>query len=113
MVGRRVREPGADRARSTASLGDEVYRLRVVGAIAIALVYIAAGRFDGMLASRPCRSVDAAGGQLILREAGGKVAFGELELAQAPLDLDARYVVAGARDAQGLETVLAASLTGE
>ena len=97
----------------TASLGDEVYRLRVVGAIAIALVYTAAGRFDGMLANRPCRSVDAAGGQLILREAGGKVAFGELELAQAPLDLDARYVVAGARNAQGLETVLAASLTGE
>jgi myo-inositol-1(or 4)-monophosphatase len=95
-----------------AALDGDVYRLRVVGAIAIALAYTAAGRFDGMLTNRPCRSVDAAGGQLIVREAGGDVAFGELELTDAALDLDARYVVAGARDARGLETVRAASLTG-
>jgi len=94
------------------SLEGEVYRLRVVGAIAIALVYTAAGRFDAMLTNRPCRSVDAAGGQLILRESGGRVAFGELDLADAALDLDARYVVAGARDERGLEKVVAASLTG-
>jgi myo-inositol-1(or 4)-monophosphatase len=95
-----------------AALDGDVYRLRVVGAIAIALVYTAAGRFDAMLTNRPCRSVDAAGGQLILRESGGAVTFGELELEDAALDLDARYVVAGARDARGLEKVHPASLTG-
>ena len=94
-----------------AVLEGDVYRLRVIGSIAIALAYVAAGRLDAMLTNRPCRSVDAAAGQLIVREAGGFVAFGETELAEAPLDLDARYVVAGARDERGLETALAASLT--
>jgi myo-inositol-1(or 4)-monophosphatase len=95
-----------------AALDGEVYRLRVIGSIAIALAYVAGGRLDAMLTNRPCRSVDAAAGQLIVREAGGVVAFGESDLADAALDLDARYVVAGARDARGLETALAASLTG-
>jgi myo-inositol-1(or 4)-monophosphatase len=94
-----------------AVLEDDVYRLRVIGSIAIALAYVAAGRLDAMLTNRPCRSVDAAAGQLIVREAGGFVAFGETGLAGAPLDLDARYVVAGARDERGLETAVAASLT--
>ena len=94
-----------------AALEGEVYRLRVIGSIAIALAYVAGGRLDAMLTNRPCRSVDAAAGQLIVREAGGVVAFGETGLADAPLDLDARYVVAGARDARGLETAVAAALT--
>jgi myo-inositol-1(or 4)-monophosphatase len=94
-----------------AALEGEVYRLRVIGSIAIALAYVAGGRLDAMLTNRPCRSVDAAAGQLIVREAGGVVAFGETGLADAPLDLDARYVVAAARDARGLETAVAASLT--
>jgi len=95
-----------------AALDGEVYRLRVVGSIAIAMAYVAAGRFDAMLTNRPCRSVDAAGGQLIVREAGGLLRFGEIDAADAALDLDARYVVSAARDAAGLETVHAASLSG-
>ena len=58
--------------------------------------YVAAGRFDAMLSLRPCRSVDAAAAQLIVREAGGEVAFGDLALDEATLDLDARYPIAAA-----------------
>jgi myo-inositol-1(or 4)-monophosphatase len=50
-------------------------RLRMMGSIALSLCHVAAGRFDGLVSLRPCRSVDAAAGQLIVREAGGAVAF--------------------------------------
>jgi len=86
----------------------KAYRLRVVGSIAITAAYVAAGRFDAMLSLRPCRSVDAAAAQLIAREAGGAVAFGELALEQAPLDLSVRYPMAAASSLEALETVLAA-----
>src|SRR5918994_7163494 len=61
-------------------LDGKAFRIRSVGAIAITLSYVAAGRFDGMLTARRCRSVDAAAGQLIAREAGAAVEFEELEL---------------------------------
>ncbi len=82
-----------------------VYRLRVVGSIAITASYVAAGRLDGMLSLRPCRSVDAAAAQLIVREAGGAVAFGDLALDEADLGLDARYPIAAAADEQGRSTI--------
>jgi myo-inositol-1(or 4)-monophosphatase len=50
-------------------------RLRMMGSIALSLCHVAAGRFDGLVSLRPCRSVDAAAGQLVVREAGGEVAF--------------------------------------
>jgi myo-inositol-1(or 4)-monophosphatase len=91
-------------------LTGKVYRLRVVGSIAITAAYVAAGRFDAMLSLRACRSVDAAAAQLIVREAGGEVAFGDLDLAEAPLDLDARYPIAAASGVEALATVRAAQL---
>ena len=84
------------RCRRCEALAGKVYRLRVVGSIAITAAYVAAGRFDAMLSLRPCRSVDAAAAQLIVREAGGAVAFGDLALEEAPLGLDARYPIAAA-----------------
>jgi myo-inositol-1(or 4)-monophosphatase len=84
------------------ALADRVYRLRVVGSIAITAAYVAAGRLDAMLSLRPCRSVDAAAAQLIVREAGGQVAFGDLALDSAPLGLDARYPIAAAFGEHGL-----------
>lgn len=78
-------------------LAGKAYRLRVVGSIAITAAYVASGRFDAMLSLRSCRSVDVAAAQLIVREAGGEVAFGDLGLEGATLDLDARYPVAAAR----------------
>lgn len=91
-----------------AALAGETYRLRVVGSIAITLSYVAAGRFDGMLSARTCRSVDAAAAQLILREAGGSLSFGDEGLDETSLALDARYPVAAAADEADLGTVLRA-----
>jgi myo-inositol-1(or 4)-monophosphatase len=50
-------------------------RLRMIGSIAVSLCHVAAGRFDALVSLRPARSVDAAAGQLLVREAGGVVAF--------------------------------------
>lgn len=87
------------------ALGGRAYRLRVIGSIAITASYVAAGRFDAMLSLRSCRSVDAAAAQLIVREAGGAAAFGDLSLAEAPLDLDARYPMAAGWGTSSLELV--------
>src|SRR4051794_2061735 len=92
------------------ALAGKVFRLRVVGAIAISAAYVAAGRFDAMLSLRSCRSVDAAAAQLIVREAGGSVAFGEDDLAEALLDLEARYPMAAANSEEGLARVRSAQL---
>jgi myo-inositol-1(or 4)-monophosphatase len=91
-------------------LAGKVFRLRVVGAIAISAAYVGAGRFDAMLSLRPCRSVDAAAAQLIVREAGGFATFDGGDLAEATLDLDARYSMAAASSADGLATVRAAQV---
>jgi myo-inositol-1(or 4)-monophosphatase len=76
------------------------HRLRIVGSIALSLCYVASARFDGMLSLRAARSVDAAAGQLIVREAGGAVSFpdsGAPDPLGAGLGLDMRSrVVAGA-----------------
>lgn len=92
------------------ALAGKVFRMRVVGAIAITAAYVAAGRFDAMLSLRSCRSVDAAAAQLIVREAGGTVAFGDGDLSAAMLDLDSRYPIAAANGEDGLATVRAAQL---
>jgi myo-inositol-1(or 4)-monophosphatase len=90
------------------ALAGKVYRLRVVGSIAITAAYVGAGRFDAMLSLRPCRSVDAAAAQLIVREAGGQVGFGDLALEEAPLGLDARYPIAAAAGERGFAIARAA-----
>jgi myo-inositol-1(or 4)-monophosphatase len=90
------------------SLDGRVYRLRVIGSIAITAAYVGAGRFDAMIGLRPCRSVDAAAAQLIVREAGGLVAFGDLPLEDAGLGLDARYPVAAAAGERGMGVLRAA-----
>jgi myo-inositol-1(or 4)-monophosphatase len=84
------------------ALSGKAYRLRVIGSIAITAAYVGAGRLDAMLSLRPCRSVDAAAAQLIVREAGGEVVFGDLALEQANLGLEARYPIAAAANDQSL-----------
>jgi myo-inositol-1(or 4)-monophosphatase len=71
-------------------------RLRMIGSIALSLCYVAAMRFDAMLSLRTCRSVDAAAAQLVVREAGGVVAFPDAGDLDAPLDLDMRSRVLAA-----------------
>ncbi|MBS1868648.1 MAG: hypothetical protein JSS99_03205 [Actinobacteria bacterium] len=78
-------------------------RLRVIGAIAVTLCQVAAARLDGMVSLLNCRAVDAAAAQLIVREAGGHVAFPKCdEPLAAPLDVAARSPVVAARSAETL-----------
>jgi myo-inositol-1(or 4)-monophosphatase len=84
----------------------------VVGSLAISGAYVGAGRFDAMFSLRPSRSVDCAAAQLIVREAGGAVAFGDFPLDGAMLGLDARYPIAAARSEAALETVRKAQRAG-
>ena len=60
---------------SADALAEVAYRVRAIGAIAVSLCQVAAARFDGMVTLRGCRAVDVAAAQLIVREAGGLVAF--------------------------------------
>jgi myo-inositol-1(or 4)-monophosphatase len=79
------------------------YRLRALGTIAASLCQVAAARFDAMVSLRPCRGVDAAAGQLIVREAGGLVSFPDCEDALgALLDASPGSHVIAARSAQTL-----------
>ncbi|MGO9750524.1 MAG: inositol monophosphatase family protein [Solirubrobacteraceae bacterium] len=90
-------------ALSIDSLVDCAYRLRALGTIASSLCQVAGGRFDGMVSLRGCRSVDAAAGQLIVREAGGMVSFvGLRDPLAAPLDLIPHAPVAAARSVEAL-----------
>jgi myo-inositol-1(or 4)-monophosphatase len=79
------------------------YRLRALGTIASSLCQVAGGRFDGMVSLRNSRGVDAAAGQLIVREAGGHVCFrGSEPPLAAPLDATPHAPVIAARTAQTL-----------
>ena len=86
-------------------LQGRTYRIRVPGSIAVAHCYVAAGRYDGMITTRNARSVDAAAGQLIARCAGAALEFAGGGLADATLDLSARYDVAAARTAEDLHVL--------
>jgi myo-inositol-1(or 4)-monophosphatase len=96
-------------AAASEALTAAAYRVRAIGAIAISLCQVAAGRVDGMASLGRCRSVDAAAAQLIVRESGGLVAFPGLAAPlAAPLD-DLRPIapVIAARTRAGLELVAA------
>jgi myo-inositol-1(or 4)-monophosphatase len=75
------------------------HRLRALGTIASTLCQVAAARFDGMVTLQRCRGVDAAAGQLIVREAGGLVGFTDCDdpLA-APLDASPSSHLVAARN---------------
>jgi myo-inositol-1(or 4)-monophosphatase len=80
------------------------YRLRAMGTIAVTLCQVAAARLDAMVTLRRSRAVDVAAGQLIVREAGGHVAFTACdEPLGAPLDTLPRSPVVAAREAATLE----------
>ena len=79
------------------------HRLRALGTIAVTLCEVAAARYDGMVTLRASRGVDAAAGQLIVREAGGWVSFPDCdEPLGAPLDASPSSRVVAARSAEAL-----------
>jgi myo-inositol-1(or 4)-monophosphatase len=76
-------------------------RLRALGTIASTLCQVAAARFDAMVTLQRCRGVDAAAGQLIVREAGGYISFADLDdPLEAPLDAtpSSRLIAARSED---------------
>ena len=85
-------------AEVAADLPAHAARVRALGSIAITLCQVAAARLDGMFTIKRTRAVDAAAGQLIVREAGGYVAFpGCPQPLAAPLDVQPRAAVVAAR----------------
>src|SRR5918911_4597969 len=93
---------------SADALAGIAYRVRAIGTIASALCQVAAARFDGMATLRNSRAVDAAAAQLVVREAGGHVAFVAYdEPLAAPLDLEPHSPVVAARTPEGLAELAA------
>ena len=90
-------------AASMDSLVGCAYRLRALGTIASSLCQVAAARFDGLVSLRDSRGVDAAAGQLIVREAGGVVSFPQCaDPLGAPLDAAPSSPVIAARSLETL-----------
>ncbi len=90
-------------AASIEPLVSSAHRLRAFGTIASSLCQVAAARFDGMVTLRRCRGVDAAAGQLIVREAGGLISFPDCaDPLGAPLDATPSSHLVAARSPQGL-----------
>src|SRR5215204_3256 len=94
------------------ALVDTTHRVRAMGTIAVTLCQVAAARLDGMVTLRGSRAVDAAAGQLIVREAGGHVAFTACaEPLGAPLlDLAPLSPVVAARTPEGLRELAQVTL---
>ena len=78
-------------------------RIRALGSIAVTLCQVAGARLDAMVTLRRTRAVDAAAGQLIVRESGGFVAFpGFDDPLGAPLDVEPRSPIVAARSPETL-----------
>ena len=85
-------------AASAPALIAGAHRVRAFGSMAISCCQVAAGRADAMVSLKSCRPVDIAASQLVVREAGGEVAF---PAASSPLGLPLA-------DSDGFSAVVAA-----
>jgi myo-inositol-1(or 4)-monophosphatase len=103
-------------AAGDALAATEARRMRMIGSIALSLCHVASARFDALVSLRPCRSVDAAAGQLLVREAGGHALFPDAADGRlgASLMLDMRSRVVAAPSTAVLERLgaLAEPLSG-
>jgi myo-inositol-1(or 4)-monophosphatase len=88
--------------RWLAEVSDELvpfaHRIRAMGSIALTLCQVAAARLDAMASLKRARAVDAAAGQLIVREAGGVAA--PLDML---LDVRPRAPIVAARSTKTLQ----------
>jgi myo-inositol-1(or 4)-monophosphatase len=113
LVGLETVRPGlvAEHAAALAQTGTA--RLRAIGSIALSLCYVAAGRLDGLVSLGATRSYDCAAGQLIVREAGGAVAFPEAaeDPLQASLAVEMRTRVIAAAGPELLARLLPVGAT--
>jgi myo-inositol-1(or 4)-monophosphatase len=83
-------------AAAAARMDGNVGRIRVMGALALALCQLADGRVDAVATLKPSRSVDLAAAWLIVREAGADVLL--VDDPALPLDLESRTRATAARD---------------
>jgi len=90
-------------AAAAARLDGHVGRIRVLGALALAMCQLADGRVDGVATLKRSRSVDLAAAALIVREAGSAIVTWDVEA--LPLDLDVRTRTVGARDEHWCQTL--------
>jgi myo-inositol-1(or 4)-monophosphatase len=94
-------------AQASDGLLEHVHRVRAMGSVAISLCQVAPPRADGMCSLTATRAVDAAAAQLIVREAGGLVAYpGFDDPLGAPLDLVPHSPVVAARSPDGLARLI-------
>jgi myo-inositol-1(or 4)-monophosphatase len=109
VLGVESASPGLVSACAPMLAATGAHRLRAYGSIALQLCEVAAGGLDAMLSLAPSRSVDAAAGQLIVREAGGTVSFPDtgLDALAAGLGLDMRSRVVAARGAAMVDELVA------
>jgi len=76
-------------------------RLRVMGSLALSLCHLAAGRVDAVCSLKPCRSVDVAAAQLLVRERGLVVELPDAPwFGRAPLDLVGRSRIVAAANVE-------------
>jgi myo-inositol-1(or 4)-monophosphatase len=94
VLGLETARPELVAAAAPAIEAVEARRIRALGSVAMTLCLVAAGQLDAMLSLRPIRSVDAAAAQLLVKEAGGAVAFPAAD----ELSLEMRSPVLAARD---------------
>ncbi len=94
VLGLETARPGLVAAAAPAIEAVEARRIRALGSVAMTLCLVAAGQLDAMLSLRPIRSVDVAAAQLLVKEAGGAVAFPAAD----ELSLEMRSPVLAARD---------------
>ncbi|HZB05267.1 MAG TPA: inositol monophosphatase family protein [Thermoleophilaceae bacterium] len=104
VLGLETARPELVAAAAAAIEASEARRIRALGSVAMTLCLVAAGQLDAMVSLRPIRSVDAAGAQLLVTEAGGAVAFP----ADDELSLAMRSRVLAARDPETLERLVGA-----
>jgi myo-inositol-1(or 4)-monophosphatase len=85
-------------AEQAPAMRDFADRLRVMGSLALSLCHLAAGRVDAVCSLKPCRSVDVAAAQLLVRERGLALELpDDPPFDAAPLDVVGRSrIVAGA-----------------
>lgn len=108
VVGLESTKPSNITPQLIAAFDGRVHRIRSLGSLALTLCQVAAARFDGMLGLKACRSIDVAAGQLIAREAGAAVVFGDDEELRAPLELAPYKPIAAARDAERAQFLISA-----
>jgi myo-inositol-1(or 4)-monophosphatase len=106
VLGLETARPGLVAAATEAIGSVEARRLRTLGSVAASMCLVAAGRMDAMVTLREVRSVDVAAAELIVEEAGGRVALPGGDR----LDLEMRSHAIAARDGALLEQVRAAFL---